>query len=203
MLEPRNVTACLITRGDTDLKPIIGTFIGYGEILIWDTLRDDMGVYGRYQLVSEARNPVVYVQDDDCIVPRDTQLELLQAYEAGLLVANWGHGSTPAGYDDVALVHAGAILDRDLPARAFTRYLEHYPWDDDMEREADMIVGCLTPHRHVHLPYQILPVAWSPSRMCNQPWQREKKMRVTNRCRWIRDHASGVPPITNSMSVAR
>lgn len=196
-----HVTACLITRGDTDLSAIIDTLAGYDEVLIWDTGRPDMGVYGRYQLVSEARNPVVYLQDDDCIVPASTQADLIAAYQPGVLVANWGHGETPCGFEDVALVHAGAIVDREIPAKAFMQYLEHFPWDDDMEREADMIVGCLTPHEHVHLPFEILPLASDPSRMCNQPWQREKKMRVTNRCRWIRDHISGRAPMTDSVSV--
>lgn len=189
MLDPRNVTACLITRGDTDMTPIIDTLLDYSEVLIWDTGREDHGVYGRYELVAEALNSVVYVQDDDCIVPRTTQVKLLGSYEPGVIVANWGHGDTPDGYDDMALVHGGAIFDRDLPARAFARYLKHYPYDDDLEREADMIFGTLTPHWHLHLPYTILPLASHPSRMCNQPWQREKKLRVTERCRRIRDAA--------------
>lgn len=187
MLDPAEVTACLITRGDIDMTPIVDRLIGFSEVLIWDSAREDHGVYGRYELVAEALNDVVYLQDDDCSVPRKTQLALVEAYEPGILVANWGHGETPAGYEDVALVHGGAIVDRALPARAIARYLEHYPYDDDLEREADMIVGCLTPHKYLHLPYDILPLASHPSRMCNQPWQREKKLRVTERCRRIRD----------------
>lgn len=195
-----DVTACLITRGDTDLTPILDT-LPYGEILVWDTSRPDQKVAGRYQLVSEASNPVVYLQDDDCVFRHHD--ELLESYEPGRLVANWGHGETPCGYDDVALVHGGALVDKDLPGLALARYLEHFPRDDDFLREADMIVGCLTPHTHLRLPYEILPLASHPSRMCNQSWQREKKMRVTNRARWIRDHVSGQPSRTDSMSVTR
>lgn len=198
MIDAADVTACLITRGDTDLQPILDT-LPYAEIIIWDHTRPDFKVYGRYQAILEASNQVVYLQDDDCRFRRHD--ELLAAYEPGLLVANWGHGETPCGYDDVALVHGGALVDRDLPAEAFARYLEHFPADDDFHREADMIFGCLTPFKYVHLPYEILPLASHPSRMCNQLWQREKKMRVTNRARWIRDHASGQPSLTDSMSV--
>lgn len=194
------VTAILITRGDTDLAPIIAT-LPYDELIVWDDTREDLKVYGRYQAVLEATTPIVYFQDDDCMFRHHD--DLLAAYEPGLLVANWGHGDTPCGYDDVALVHGGAIVDRDMPARAFARYLEHFPVDDDFLREADMIFGCLTAFKYVHLPYEILPLASQPTRMCNQEWQREKKMRVTNRARWIRDHASGQPSRTDSMSVAR
>jgi hypothetical protein len=189
VIDPFDVSAVIITRGDNDLMPIIDRLVGYSEILIWSDDREDHGVYGRYELVAEALNDVVYLQDDDCSIPRATQLALLEAYEPGVLVANWGHGENPDGYEDVALVHGGAVLDRDLPARAFARYLEHFPYDDDLEREADMIVGCLTPHKYLHLPYDILPLASHPSRMCNQPWQREKKLRVTQRARAIRDGA--------------
>lgn len=199
MLDQSHVTACLITRGDTDLQPIIDT-LPYGEVIIWDHTRDDLKVYGRYQAILEASNPVVYLQDDDCLFRHHD--DLLAAYEPGRLVANWGHGDTPCGYDDVALVHGGALVDRDMPARAFARYLEHFPADDDFFREADMIFGCLTAFSYVRLPYEILPLASHPSRMCNQSWQREKKLRVTNRARWIRDHASGVPSLTDSMSVS-
>lgn len=194
------ITAILITRGDTDLRPIVDT-LPYDELIVWDDTRPDLKVYGRYQAILEAKTPVVYLQDDDCIFRHHA--DLVEAYEPGLLVANYGHGETPCGYEDVALVHGGALVDRDIPARAFDRYLEHFPADDDFHREADMIFGCLTPFRYVHLPYEILPLASHPSRMCQQPWQREKKMRATNRARWIRDHCSGEPSLTDSMSVAR
>jgi hypothetical protein len=200
VIDPLNVTACLITRGDTDLAPIIDT-LPYGEILIWDNERPDLKVYGRYELILEASNDIVYLQDDDCIFRHHD--ELLDAYKPGVLVANWGHGEHPCGYEDVALVHGGSLVDRSLPTLAFDRYLALFDRDDDFLREADMISGCLTPHEHVHLPYEILPLASDPSRMCNQKWQREKKLRVTNRCRWIRDHVSGVPSKTDSMSVTR
>jgi hypothetical protein len=200
VISAAEVTACLITRGDTDLRPIIDT-LPYEDVIVWDDTRPDLKVYGRYQAVREAPNGVVYLQDDDCVFRHHD--DLLAAYEPGVLVANWGHGDTPCGYEDVALVHGGAIVDRDLPERAFARYLEHFLADDDFHREADMISGCLTPFKHVRLPYEILPLASHPSRMCNQTWQREKKLRVTNRCRWIRDHASGQPSLTDSMSVTR
>lgn len=192
------VTAVLITRGDTDLTPILDT-LPYGEIVVWDDKRPDLKVYGRYKAVLEATNRVVYLQDDDCVFRHHD--ELLAAYEPGVLVANYGHGDDPCGYEDCALVHGGAIVDADLPARVFARYFEHFPPDDDFLYEADMVFTCLAPHKYVRLPYEILPLASDPSRMCNQPWQREKKMRITNRARWVRDHASGQPSVTDSMSI--
>lgn len=185
------ITACLITRGDTDLQPILDT-LPYSEVIVWDDNRPDLKVYGRYELIREASNPVVYLQDDDCVF-RHHQ-ELAAAYEPGVLVANYGHGANPAGYDDCALVHGGALVDRDLPAHIFAEYLAHFPADTDFLYEADMVFTCLAPSKYVHLPYEILPLASHPTRMCNQPWQREKKMRITNRARYVRDHTRGTAP---------
>lgn len=185
-LNTSDVTACLVTRGDVDLAPILDTLI-FDQIIIWGADREELRVYGRYAATLEATTPVVYYQDDDVIVPAATQRALLSEYEPGVLIANYGHGETPDGYDDMALVHAGAIIDRDLPARAFARYLERWPRDEGFLREADMIAGTLAPHKHVFLPHEIrMEIATHPSRMCNQPWQRDLKLEITNRARELR-----------------
>jgi len=181
------VTACLITRGDVDLQPIIDT-LPYDEVLVWDAReRDEQpGTFGRYELMREAKHDVVYVQDDDCVF-RDHQ-RLMAAYNPGTITAVYGHGETPDGYDDMALIHGGALFDREAALEAFDQYLEHWPKDNGFYREADMIHGTLVPHRHIHLPYEIrMDIATDPSRMCNQPWQRDLKLEITNRARAVRD----------------
>jgi hypothetical protein len=43
---------------------------------------------------------------------------------------------------------------------------------------------------HVFLPFRInMEVAQHPSRLCNQPWQKATKLKVTERARAIRDRA--------------
>jgi hypothetical protein len=181
-----DVTACLVTRGDTDLSPILET-LPYGEIVVWDnSKRANLKVYGRYAAIAEASNPVIYFQDDDCIFRHHD--ELLAAYKSGVLVANWGHGSNPDGYDDLAIFPGGAILDRGLPAAAFDRYLKHFPRNDGFLYEADFIFGCLTPHEHLHLPFEIRDLAYNGKRLADEPWQRELKLKITNQARWVRDN---------------
>ena len=186
-----DVTACLVTRGDVDLQPILET-LPYPNVVVWDNSKRprDLKTYGRFAAIREASTDVVFVQDDDCVFRHHA--DLLAEYESGVLVANWGHGADPDGLEDIALYHGGAIFDRDLPEQAFRRYLERWPADDSMLYEADFIFGCLTPHRHVVLPFEIRDVAYNGRRMCDQPWQRDLKHEVTDRCRAIRDGVEAV-----------
>lgn len=187
MIAADQVTACLVTRGDVDLEPILAT-LPYGETVVWNNAErpDDLKVYGRYAAIADATRPVIYFQDDDCIF-RDHDA-LLAAYKPGVLVANWGHGENPDGYDDLAIFPGGALVDRGLPALAFERYLEHFPLDDGLLYEADFVFGCLTPHEHVWLPFEIRDVAYNGRRLADEPWQRDLKRKITDQARWVRDH---------------
>lgn len=179
------ITACLVTRGDVDLAPILET-LPYPNVIVWGPDREELHVYGRYAAMLEAPTDVVYTQDDDCIFRHHEQL--LAEYEPGVLVSTYGHGDNPDGYEDVALVHGGAITDSELPSWSLLRYLNEWPRDEGFLREADMINGIITPHRHVDLPFEIrMDVATRPNRMCNQPWQRDLKHRITEQARQVRD----------------
>ena len=80
------------------------------------------------------------------------------------------------------------MMDAHLPYRAFSEYLAYWPRDEGFLREADMINGTITPHEHVDLPFEIrMDIATRPNRMCNQPWQKDLKLEVTNRARQVRD----------------
>lgn len=186
MISPADVTACLVTRGDADLTPILES-LPYDEVIVWDnSRRGDWKCAGRYMAAAEAKHEIVYFQDDDVIF-RDHE-ELLAAYEPGKIAAVWAHGRTPDGYEDVALVGAGAISDRELPQAALERYLSRFAYDDGFLYEADFIVGCLTPHIHLHLPFEIRDLAYNGRRLADQPWQRELKLKITNQARWVRDN---------------
>ena len=68
-LSPDQVTPVLVTRGDVPLDEILAT-LPYGPPVIWDNSERpyDAGVFGRYAALSEVETPVVFVQDDDCLV---------------------------------------------------------------------------------------------------------------------------------------
>jgi len=186
-----DVTACLVTRGDRPEKvsEILESLL-FENVIVWDNSQEpDWKCAGRYFAALRSHTRWVYFQDDDVIVPEATQRELLERAEIGACVANWGHGENPDGYDDLPLVCGGAIVERWLPWEAIARYAARYPLDEEFAYEADFVVGVLYDRFvHLRLPFEIdLEIAQSPERLCNQPWQRETKFRVTQRARWIRD----------------
>jgi hypothetical protein len=191
MLNRSDVTACLVTRGDQpEMLERIRESLIFPNVIVWDnSVRPDRKTAGRYYATMEARTPVVYYQDDDVVVPQSTQEKLLAAYEPGVATAVYGHGATPGGYDDLPLVGAGALIDRALPWQMLDRYLQQHPCDDAFLYDADFIAGVLYPvFKQVRLPFEInMAVAQHPSRLCNQPWQANMKLMVTERARAIRD----------------
>lgn len=195
MIDASQISAVLVTRGDQpDMLRRIGDSLIFDHVTVWDNSKqEDWKTAGRYAAVKFwHHHPVVYFQDDDVIVPPETQRRLVEAYMPGVVVANWGHGENPDGYDDLPLVCGGAVLDADLPWQALDRYLAEWPDDDAFRYEADFVAGVLYPDfRHLHLPFHIeLEVAQHETRLCNQPWQRDLKLEITNRARAIRDRVA-------------
>ncbi|HSE44357.1 MAG TPA: hypothetical protein VLA89_03405 [Gemmatimonadales bacterium] len=187
------ITACLVTRGDQPemMARILETLV-FDQVIVWDNSKGaDWKCAGRYMAMHMAKTGLVYFQDDDVIVPRETQLSLVNQYGGEPCLSNWAHGENPDGYEDLPLVGAGAIVDRIDAYHAILRYAEHWPLDDGFKYEADFIIGVLYPYfKHVHLPFEIeRPVAQHPSRLVNQPWQKELKYEMTQRARAIRDAA--------------
>lgn len=186
----RDVTACLVTRGDQPamIKRIRESLI-FRDVVVWDNaVRPDWKVAGRYMAAAEATTEYVYFQDDDVVVPDTTQQELASMAGPGLAVTNWAHGNTPDGYQDIPLVGAGAVIDRTTVLETLFRYAQQHPLDDEFKYEADFVLGALYPDwLSVRLPFEIvLPVAQHPSRLCNQPWQQQLKQKLTDRARALR-----------------
>lgn len=198
MISAAGVTACLVTRGDVDLDPILET-LPYGDVIVWDNSREqDLKILGRYAGAQRADTEVVYFQDDDVVFRHHD--ELLAAYEPGMTTAVYGHGENEAGFGDLPLVGCGALAHRSQIDQAVSLYSDHFPVDDEFLYDCDFAVGVLVPFKHVHLPFEIRDIAHNGRRLADEPWQRETKLRVTNRARWIRDHVVG-PSLTESLPV--
>lgn len=198
-ITPDQVTACLVTRGDTDMQPILDT-LPYKHVIVWDNSeREDVKTFGRYRAMFEAPTDLVYFQDDDCLFTRHA--ELMAAYQPGTTTAVYGHGTVEAGYGDLPLVCGGGIASRRLLDRAIGLYAAYFELDQDFLYDCDFAIGVLNPFKHVHLPFEIRDLAYNGRRLADEPWQRETKLRVTNRARWIRDHVLG-PSQTVSEPVA-
>ncbi len=134
-----DVSAVLVTRGDVDMLPIIET-LPYGEVILWDNSKRpvDYGVFGRYVAIAETTRPLVYFQDDDCLV--SCHESLLAAWEPGYVVGNaFDDAERLNRYKGTTLLGWGAIFEADLPWQTFMFYARNYPmhqlWGDDPDAD--------------------------------------------------------------------
>lgn len=189
-MNPSDVTAIIVTRGDCDLDPILET-LPYDEVIVWDDReRGSQGCYGRYLASLEASNDLIYYQDDDLLFTE--HVELLAQYEPGLMTVNmpspWYEN---CGYDKLrqGLVGAGSIMDRLLPWAALDRYANLFPKDELFLSYCDVVVGMLTPHKRVDLGYQVLPNASEPGRIYTAPGAAHQKLTMQHRVMEMRGDA--------------
>jgi hypothetical protein len=182
-LELTDISAVVVTRGDVDLSPILAS-LPFDDIVVWDnSKRENLTVYGRYAAIAEARNDVIYVQDDDCLVPGIA--ELARRYEDGKIVANMPE-SHWAAYPDSALLGFGALFHRDLPDQAFERYAKTFSIDDDLfRRTCDVVFSVLTPCVIADLGLKQFDYTSAPSRMYRQESFRDERGVVTERARTV------------------
>lgn len=187
--------AVVVTRGDQDLTEIEQSLHPFGEVAIWDnSIGEDLAVYGRYAALAEVESDVVYVQDDDVVLPLESLEALAAAYEPGVLTANMPARFRHDFYRDHCLVGFGAIFDRDLPAKSFG-LLHRVPEEEWFEvadsgswaRTCDIPFTALTPRKLHDLPYQDLPWAGTPDRMWRQPDHVKERTRMLELVRQVRD----------------
>jgi len=177
----RDIAAVLVTRGDQDLQEILDSHAAVPEIAftyIWDNSREwrDLSVFGRYAAIDRFDNPVVLVQDDDCVLDPESFATLISAYQPGVLTANMPARFRHDFYQDHCLVGFGAIFDRGLPAAAFRQYREKCGipqgdsliFDDMFLRNCDVVFTALTIRHLVDVAHRDLPWASNPERMWKQ-----------------------------------
>lgn len=149
----------------------------------------DLSVYGRYAAINWCENDVIYVQDDDVVVPEVSLNALLTAYRPGIVTAIMDDRDQ-ASYPDSALVGFGAVFDRDLPALAFERFRVVLTLGAMKQREFDRICDVaftgLTPCQAIDLPVRLLPIANGDGRMWRQPGFHEERARALEIARTLR-----------------
>lgn len=167
-----DVTACLVTRGDVDLQPILDHLI-FPNVIVWNNnQRENRKVYGRYEAARLADTPLVYFQDDDVLVTEDQQRHLLACWEPGTLVTNQAIGHQTAEFSELTFVGWGAISEQSLPGQA------HATWaaaGNDTEDEWFLLLGCdivfsmLTPTRVLDLGQNHRDFAYNEDRLHATP----------------------------------
>ena len=174
-----NVTAVIVTRGNVDLGPCLAE-LDADEIKI---VRGHGGVWERYEAAMTAKHPVVYTQDDDCLVDYRS---VVGQYEPGLVVCNmpsWKRWQYP---DGIALVGWGAIFDRDLVAGPFARYCALFEKDALFRREADRVFTGLSELKLIDVDFTPMEYADGKDRLWAQPDHEEKLQAIRERIALVR-----------------
>lgn len=194
------VSAVIVTRGNVDLSPIIASFpedwegviwnngngtvvmggLAFGGSLLWqlsqqgDSIKvPDLSVYGRYAAIKYATHPLIFIQDDDCIISDPERIVWESdsgGSEYGRLICNMPPQFRHDFYTDHSLVGFGACFHRDLPDAAFKKFAQGYTWEHiaTFKNTCDVVFTTLTPHVLVDVPVENLPWATGPDRMYRQ-----------------------------------
>lgn len=184
------VAACIVTRGNVDMRPILDSLPAEWERVVWDNSGPiEVGVYGRYVAITLTDAEVIYVQDDDMILDPDGFDTLLAAYEPGKVTANMPARFRHDFYRDSCLVGFGALFDRDLPEQAFDRFFARHRDEDGPRfyRECDLIFTGLTDRVLVDIGHTDMPYANDPDRLWKQPEHVAERTRMLELVREVRD----------------
>lgn len=161
MISPDQVSAVLVTRGNVPMDEILGSIkaAGIQDIVIWNNAQrpKDLSCYGRYAGICDAKNPIIYHQDDDLVVPVG---DLLAEYDE---ITDWDTVVANNRADEEwRLIGIGSLFNRDM-ADCFDDYQALYGFDADFCRVADVVFAYQHPYRRVVLGYRDLPWGTDPS----------------------------------------
>jgi hypothetical protein len=190
-----NVSAVIVTKGNVDLTPILETLI-FDDVVVYDnSKRLDCMTYGRVVGAREAKNSVIYSQDDDIIHSPENQVAILDAYEEGKLTGcmwpDWSAGAKlqgiENGYDDLVFPGSGSISDLWLWEETIDEYLMEWGDDDFFRLWCDTIIGVISPTKQLDIRFEALPCAEDEDRMANMENAVALKTQAIMRARAVRD----------------
>jgi hypothetical protein len=130
----------------------------FDEVLIQTQCQS---VYKRYELALEAKNDLIFVQDDDCIADVD---KIFKEYNGQITNAMTPHHYEYYKNMGITLVGWGAFFPKKMID--FGRYLEVYGTDALFMSQADRVFTYLNqPFNSIVMDIQHLPTAAGPGRM--------------------------------------
>lgn len=161
-----NVSAVLITRHKEYPKEIV--LEGFSEVIV---KIESPNVYQRYLSALDAKNEIIYVQDDDAIVD---YRKLWGHYNGQLTNGMTPHHQRAYAGTGATLVGWGCFFPKEMLI-SFSRYIECYGDDFHFYREADRIFTVLNqPHNTLIMGHEDLPQI---ERMSHEPshyeWAKE------------------------------
>jgi hypothetical protein len=211
-MEQVKVAACLVTRGDVDIDPVLASIPTDWEIIIWDnSALENLSVYGRYAAIDFTDAELIYVQDDDVFVSNpdairgEWQKECNEWYRTEHLytegtkppwpglVANMPQAFRHDGYTDSCLVGFGACFHRDAPGKAFERFAAangnaiEFTDTPMWRRTCDVVFTALTPRVLMEIEKIDREFATAPERMYRQPGHVAERREMLELARRVRD----------------
>lgn len=166
MIDPRKVSAVLVTKGDVDLRAILNSIgeAGIEDVVIWNNAhRENLSCYGRYAAISEAKNDWIFHQDDDLIAPvNDILSQVDPERDRWTIVAN----NRPD--EEWPLTGIGVVFHRDL-VDCFDAYTREHGDGPDFHRVSDVVFAYRNAYRRIWVGYEDLPWQIAPDRMHLQP----------------------------------
>lgn len=154
----QKITAVLITREKEYPKKIDTSW--FDEVII---KTECPNIYTRYTEAEKAKNEIIYVQDDDCIVDYK---ELWKHYN-GLTAGITPHHFNAYQGSGVTLVGWGCFFPKSMLLN-IQKYIDRYGKDEHLMREADRIFTFLNqPHNNVIMEHQDFTP--QTGRMWNEP----------------------------------
>lgn len=167
-MNPSEISAVVVTKGDRDISEVTDTLRDFGELLVWNNAESiDLKVFGRWVAAEGARSSHVFTCDDDTIV--DTaELCSLYADPDRVLVnmpKRWHNAYQGTG---ICLVGFGCIFPRHLAMAGFWKYeASSYERDEVFLREADRVWTHSLQHLidWAEVPIRQMPYSSAPGRM--------------------------------------
>lgn len=179
MIDPRNVSACLITKDPIYPVPaLIHTLsFSFSEVLI---LTGCDSPHRKQELFAKAKNEYIYYADDDCIAPT---WELLNRAEEGIIncVMKPEHLESYAN-SRIALLGWGSIFPKSV-IQVLDAYRAEWGEDALYKRETERIMTWFAyPQNRIALPIIDLPNAYASDRLSFQPEHYSYIQIVEQRC---------------------
>jgi hypothetical protein len=154
---------------------------GFTDVILWDnSKRENLGIYGRFAAIAEAKHDVIATQSDDVVVIH--WAEILDAYEPGVVTISY-----PQEWD-IPWICCGTVFDKGMEKKAFDLYQTVYELDDDFKFFiCDGIFAELAqPRKVLAYPYKEMPWANDSGRVSTSgDWYDGKRNLIGERCRGL------------------
>jgi hypothetical protein len=189
------VTAVIVTRGDVDLQPVLDSLI-FDDVVVWDnSAEENLMTFGRVVGASRAKNKIIYSQDDDIVHSHEHQMQILAAYQPGVLAGcmwkDWSDGARQQGiengYDDLVFPGSGSISELTLWRESCDAYLTEWPYDDFFFLWSDTIIGVISPTKQLDIRFEELEWGNNDNRMAHMDDAVQLKTEAIRRAREVRD----------------